>query len=75
MVIRRIIWKDQFVEKLDRKHGVSVFEVEEVLSSTRVEQKIRMFIPPSDKRMPVGISSSSIYKRAKVWSYRYQLAT
>ena len=32
VVIRKIIWKDQFVEKLERKHGVSVFEVEEVLS-------------------------------------------
>lgn len=31
MVIRKIIWKDQFVEKLQRKHGVSVMEAEEVL--------------------------------------------
>jgi uncharacterized DUF497 family protein len=33
VVIRKIIWKDQFVEKLEQKHGVSAFEVEEVLSS------------------------------------------
>jgi uncharacterized DUF497 family protein len=32
VVIRQIIWKDQFVEKLDQKHGVSVEEAEEVLS-------------------------------------------
>jgi uncharacterized DUF497 family protein len=31
VVIRRIIWKDQFVEKLADKHGVSVTETEEVL--------------------------------------------
>jgi len=31
VVIRRIIWKDQFVEKLADKHGVSVTEAEEVL--------------------------------------------
>ena len=31
MVIRKIIWKDQFVEKLEQKHGVSVSEAEEVL--------------------------------------------
>ena len=31
MVIRKIIWKDQFVEKLEQKHGVSVPEAEEVL--------------------------------------------
>jgi uncharacterized DUF497 family protein len=33
VVIRKIIWKDQFVEKLARKHGVSVDETEEVLSA------------------------------------------
>lgn len=32
VVIRRIIWKDQFVEKLAQKHGVSIMEAEEVLS-------------------------------------------
>lgn len=33
MVIRQIIWKDQFVEKLAEKHGVSIMEAEEVLSA------------------------------------------
>ena len=32
MVIRKIIWKDQFVEKLARKHGVAAMEVKEVLN-------------------------------------------
>ena len=40
MVIRKIIWKDQFVEKLERKHGVSVFEVEEVLSSRPLVRRV-----------------------------------
>ena len=31
MVITRIIWKPQYVEKLAAKHGVSVEEAEEVL--------------------------------------------
>lgn len=31
VVITRIIWKDQFVEKLAEKHGVSITETEEVL--------------------------------------------
>ena len=30
MVIRQIIWKDDFIEKIGRKHGVSIAEVEEV---------------------------------------------
>lgn len=33
MVIRTIIWKDQFVEKLAQKHGVAVFEAEEILNA------------------------------------------
>ena len=33
MIISRIIWKDQFIEKLETKHGVSVEEVEDVLGS------------------------------------------
>lgn len=32
MVIRKIIWKDQFVEKLASKHGVSIAEAEDVLN-------------------------------------------
>ena len=40
VVISRIIWKDQFVEKLERKHGVSVFEVEEVLSSNPLVRRV-----------------------------------
>ena len=35
VVLRKIIWKDQFVEKLERKHGVSVLEAEEVLGASR----------------------------------------
>lgn len=33
MVIRKIIWKDQFVEKLAQKHGVTVTEAEEILGA------------------------------------------
>jgi uncharacterized DUF497 family protein len=33
MVINRIIWKDQFVEKMAAKHGVSLGEAEYVLCS------------------------------------------
>lgn len=40
VVIRRIIWKDQFVEKLERKHRVSVNEVEEVLGANPHIRKV-----------------------------------
>jgi hypothetical protein len=33
VVIRKIIWKDQFVEKLAQKHGVTVTEAEEILGA------------------------------------------
>lgn len=32
MILRRIIWKDQFVEKLGSKHSVSIAEAEDVLN-------------------------------------------
>ena len=40
MVIRKIIWKDQFVEKLERKHGVSVAEAEELLDTNPHIRKV-----------------------------------
>ena len=40
VVICRIIWKDQFIEKLEQKHGVSVFEVEEVLSGKPLVRRV-----------------------------------
>lgn len=40
MIIKEIIWKDQFVEKLEVKHGVSIEEVEEVLDSEPFIRKV-----------------------------------
>jgi len=40
MIIREIIWKEQFVEKLATKHGVSVEEVEDVLDSVPHLRKV-----------------------------------
>jgi uncharacterized protein len=40
MVIRKIIWKDQFVEKLAVKHRVEIEEVEQVLNSKPHIRKI-----------------------------------
>jgi uncharacterized DUF497 family protein len=40
VVIRKIIWKDQFIDKLEQKHGVSVLEVEEVLMSTPLVRRV-----------------------------------
>jgi uncharacterized DUF497 family protein len=33
MIIKRIIWLKQFVDKIARKHAVSEYEVEEVLAT------------------------------------------
>lgn len=58
MVIRKIIWKAQFVEKLEQKHGVSVIEAEEILGANphirRMSKgvvKMRMSMRPSVKQM------------------------
>ncbi len=40
MRLREVIWKDQFVEKIERKHGVSAEESEEVLFSSPVVRRI-----------------------------------
>lgn len=40
MIIKEIIWKDQFVEKLEVKHSVSIEEVEEVLDSKPLIRKV-----------------------------------
>src|SRR3954447_19241616 len=40
MVIRQIIWKDEFVDKLADKHGVLIEEVEEVLNSNTHIRKV-----------------------------------
>ncbi|CAN5335273.1 hypothetical protein BH20ACI1_BH20ACI1_03500 [soil metagenome] len=40
MIINEIIWKDQFVEKLETKHGVSIEEVEEVLQEKPFIRKV-----------------------------------
>ncbi|MEP7039392.1 MAG: BrnT family toxin [Acidobacteriota bacterium] len=40
MVINQIIWRDQFIEKLETKHGVSVEEVENVLGANPHIRKV-----------------------------------
>ena len=40
MVIRKIIWKDQFVEKLEQKHGVLAAEAEEILGANPHIRKV-----------------------------------
>ena len=56
MKLFEIIWKDRFVEKLEVKHGVSTWEVEEVIfekphirrwQKGRVKGEIYMW--PTDK--------------------------
>jgi uncharacterized DUF497 family protein len=40
MILRDIIWKERFAEKLHWKHGVTTEEVEEVLFSRAYARKI-----------------------------------
>lgn len=41
MRIDEIIWKDIFVEKLDRKHHVQINEVEEALQSNPLIRRVK----------------------------------
>ena len=40
MIIKEIIWKEQFVEKLETKHDVSIEEAEEVLQAKPFIRKV-----------------------------------
>ncbi len=40
MHIQEIIWKDTFVEKLARKHGVQIEEAEEALQTSPLIRKV-----------------------------------
>jgi hypothetical protein len=40
VAIRKIIWKDQFVEKLEQKHRVSVAEAEAILNASPHIRKV-----------------------------------
>lgn len=55
MTIRWVIWKDQFVEKIARKHGIESAEVDQVLRSKprfRKAQKGR--VPGQDLYVAYG---------------------
>jgi uncharacterized DUF497 family protein len=41
MHIQEIIWKDMFVEKFARKHGVQIDEVEEALQTSPLIRRVR----------------------------------
>jgi uncharacterized DUF497 family protein len=40
LIITDIIWKEQFVEKLESKHSVSIYEAEEALYSNPLVRKV-----------------------------------
>ncbi|MFZ5519205.1 MAG: hypothetical protein ACOY90_21420 [Candidatus Zhuqueibacterota bacterium] len=40
MKITDIIWKEQFVEKLEIKHNVTIYEAEEALYSSPLVRKV-----------------------------------
>ena len=62
MVIRKIIWKDQFVEKLERKHSVSVLEVEEVLNADPYIRKVaRGHFPDENLYAALGQTEAGRY--------------
>jgi uncharacterized DUF497 family protein len=82
VVIRKIIWKDQFVEKLERKHGVSVFEVEEVLSGKPLVRRVAKGLTKNeDVYSALGQTYDgryliiSKYTKVKAWCYQSQRAT
>lgn len=62
MLITKIIWKDQFVEKLAWKHGVTVEEAEEVLRSEPHLRKV-------GKGDVKGEDVYAAYGQTEAWRY------
>ena len=62
MEIYDVIWKDQFVDKLAVKHGVSVEEVEEVLfSSPHIRRVERGRVEGEDVYVAYGQTDAGRY--------------
>ncbi len=62
MRISDIIWLPQFVDKLEWKHNVSPYEVEEVLSDNPLYRKVKKgHIPGEDLYSAMGQSEAGRY--------------
>ncbi len=60
--IDEIVWMEQFVEKIERKHGVSVDEVEETLvNRPRIQRFERGDVKGEDLYRALGRSDSGRY--------------
>lgn len=68
MILTRIIWKAQFVEKLAAKHGASVEEAEEVLrSKPRIRKVGRGHVKSEHVYAAYGQSAAGRY----LWSFTF----
>ena len=59
MKIYEIIWKEQFVEKIEVKHGIYIEEVEAVYPANRTSEKLN-----------AGTSRVKIYSRLRSNEFR-----
>lgn len=82
MLITQIIWKEQFVEKLAQKHGVSVEEAEDVLRSQPLirkvgkgTSKVKTCLLPMVNLKQVAIWRSFTSERRQALSCQYRHAT
>jgi hypothetical protein len=60
--INRIIWKESFVEKIESKHHVTMFEVEEILHGKKKVCRIaRGDVKGEDVYLALGKTSAGRY--------------
>ena len=60
--IKEIIWLDKFVEKIERKHGVMTFEVEQILrGKKKVRRVAKGNVAGEDVYLALGQTDSGRY--------------
>lgn len=72
MNITDIIWKEKFVEKIEVKHNVTVYETEEILNSNPLVRKVA-----KGRVRGEDIYSAQayfLYERSMILLYLYRLA-
>ncbi|MCD6317740.1 BrnT family toxin [Candidatus Aerophobetes bacterium] len=62
MKIKRIIWKETFIEKIEGKHHVTMFEVEEILHGRKKVYRIaKGDVKGEDVYLALGKTSTGRY--------------
>ncbi|MFH1564115.1 MAG: BrnT family toxin [Nitrospirota bacterium] len=62
MTINEVIWKEEFVEKIESKHKITTFEVEEILRGKRkIRRMVKGDVKGEDVYLALGQTNTGRY--------------